>query len=129
GLVARFQRRDLRWAQGDGQQTVLDTVVRENVCERWGEDDAESVIAQRPYRVLARRAAAKIFSRKKDARAAILRRVQRKVLILFPLGIETPVIKQAVTVAGPRNALQELLGDDLVGVDVVAVQKRDDPGM
>jgi hypothetical protein len=37
-----------------------------------------------------------------------------------------PVEEEEFAVAGALNALQKLLGDDLVGVDVGAVQRRDD---
>src|SRR5262245_54791200 len=57
GLVAGFQSRDLRRAKSNSQQSVLDAVVREDVGERWCDDHAESVIAQRPNGVLPRRPA------------------------------------------------------------------------
>src|SRR6185437_14077280 len=38
-----------------------------------------------------------------------------------------PVVEQKLAVAGPLDPLQELLGDDLVGVDVRAVEHRDAP--
>src|SRR5581483_11220562 len=72
-----------------------------------------------PRRVLARRAAAEVAPREQDLRARVLRPVQLEV------GILHPVEEEELAVAGPLDPLQELLRDDLVGVDVAAVEHGD----
>src|SRR5450432_3984490 len=49
---------------------------------------------------------------------------QREGGIGLASGIKAPVKEQAILIAGPFGALQELLGDDLVSVHVFAVQQR-----
>src|SRR5205807_4862880 len=46
----------------------------------------------------------------------------------FPACLLGPVVEQELPEARALDALEELLGDDLVGVDVVAVQHADAAG-
>ena len=43
-----------------------------------------------------------------------------------PRRVAAPVVEQELAVAGALDALEELLGDDLVGVDVGAVERDED---
>src|SRR5204862_2215377 len=68
---------------------------------------------------LAGRAAAEVAAGDEDPRARCLRLVQLEAWIL------PPVEEQELAVAGALDPLQELLGHDLVGVDVRAVEHGD----
>src|SRR5690606_32047991 len=43
--------------------------------------------------------------------------------------IASPVPEQKLAEAGPLDALEELLGNDLIGIDVGAVHRDDAPGV
>src|SRR5262245_21021454 len=57
---------DLGFGEGDRQETVLQRIVLENLAERRRDHRAKAVIAQRPGRVLARRADAEVAAGKQD---------------------------------------------------------------
>ena len=54
---------------------------------------------------------------------------QDRVRLELDLAVADPVVEEELAEAGPLDPLQELLGDDLVGVDVGAVQDRDLPSI
>ena len=99
--------------QLDRQQPDLRAVRAEDVGERRRDDRLEAVVLQRPRRVLAARAAAEVAPVDED-------RVRRQV----PAGLLGPVVEEELAEAGALDALEELLGDDLVGVDVVCGRAR-----
>ena len=84
--------------------------------------DLEAVVLERPGGVLPRRAAAEVPSGDQDRRPGVLGPVQLERRVL------PPVVEQELAVAGALDPLQELLRDDLVGVDVGAVEHRDAAG-
>jgi hypothetical protein len=47
----------------------------------------------------------------------------------IPAGLLGPVVEEELAEAGPLDPLEELLGDDLVGVDVVAVRSLTAPAI
>ena len=97
----------------------------------------ETVVAQRPRRVLARGAAAEVLAREQDCRAAgsaagsarnpglsgALRVVHARLAVIEI----APLVEQVRAEARALDRLQELLRDDRVGVDVGAVERRDQP--
>jgi hypothetical protein len=64
-----------------GQQPVLQRIVAEDIGEGGANHGAEAMIQQRPGRVLARRAAAKVATHDQDLRAAIGRLVEHEARI------------------------------------------------
>ena len=42
---------------------------------------------------------------------------------------KAPVVEQELAEAGALNALQKLLGNDLVGIDVGAIERNDNSGV
>src|SRR6185437_2837663 len=78
--------------------------------------------------MLAGGAAAEVPSGDKNFRALIVRLVQRELRVRSAVRLQSPVVKQKFTIARALNALQELLGDDLVGVNVHRVQRRGQRG-
>src|SRR4051795_10364526 len=112
GDRAHVLDRQLDWEQAD-----LGAVRAEDVGEARRDDGAEAVVLEGPGRVLAARAAAEVAPGDEDL-------VARQV----PIGLLGPVVEEELAEARALHALEELLGDDLVGVDVVAVENRDRPG-
>src|SRR5687768_14044923 len=110
---------DLGGRQHHRQEAVLERVVEENVGERRRDHAAKAVVHQRPRRVLARGAAAEILAREQDLRSLEARLVEDELRVLAP-GAE-----QAFGEADALDRSQVLLRDDLVGVDVGAVERRD----
>src|SRR5436190_3099605 len=100
--------------QDHRKQADLGAVRVEDVGEAGRDDRAEAVVLQRPRRVLARGAAAEVPPGGQD-------RVARQ----HPPGLLGPVVEEELAEARALHSLEELLGDDLVGVDVGAVQDRD----
>src|SRR5262249_44150577 len=97
-------------------------VIGENVGKRWRNNCAETIVAQRPDGVFARRAATEILTGQKNACAAIPWLIQGKGRIRFALAIIAPVKEQDVAITRALNTLEKLFGDDLVGIDVVALK-------
>src|SRR5919202_1655800 len=114
GLAGPHERADLLARQPDGEQADLRAVGEEDVGEAFRDDRLEAVVLQRPRRVLSRGPAAEVRPRGED-------RVRRKV----PAGLLRPVVEEEAPEARPLDPLEELLGDDLVRVDVGAVQHAD----
>src|SRR6185503_7485150 len=111
---------DLVLAQHHGQEAVLEAVGEEDVAERRRDHAAKAEVHQRPGRVLARGAAAEVLAAEKDRRALVARLVEDKARVLAPRG------EQRVGEAGLLDGLQVFLRDDLVGVDVRPVERRDE---
>src|SRR5678815_4480014 len=111
---------DLGLGQGHGQEAVLQGVVLEDLAERGRDHRLEAVVAQRPGRMLARGADAEVAAREQDLRPLVARLVQHECRILAPRG------EAGVAEAGALDRLQVLLRDDLVGVDVRAIERRDE---
>ena len=101
----------------DRQQPDLGAVGVEDVGEARRDDRLEAVVLQAPWGVLARGAAAEVLAGDED-------RVGRQV----PVGLLGPVVEEELAEAGPLDALEELLGHDLVGVDIGAVEVADRAG-
>ena len=113
---------DLGVAEHDRQHAVLEAVVIENVGEAGGDDHAEAVILQRPRGVLAAGAAAEIAASQQDARALGGGLVKFEVGVERAIVVADPVPEQKFAEARPLDPLEELLGDDLIGVDVGAIE-------
>src|SRR5262245_24205660 len=111
---------DLGLRQGDRQEAVLQRVVLEDLPERRCDYGAEAVVAQRPRRVLARGADAEVLAREQDLRALVARLVEHELGVLAPRG------EAGVAEAGALDRLQVLLRNDLVGVDVRAVERNNE---
>src|ERR1019366_7055614 len=100
----------------DRQQPDLGAVGVEDVGEARRHDRPEAVVLQAPGSVLARGAAAEVLPGDED-------RVGRQP----PPRLLGPVVEEELAEARALDALEELLGHDLVGVDVGAVEEADRP--
>src|SRR5207237_444347 len=96
------------------QQPVLHRVAVEDVGEGGRDDRLEAEVLKRPYGVLARRPGAEVAPRDQD-----------RVWLQLDLAVADPVVEEELAEASALDPLQKLLGDDLVGVDVAAVEHRD----
>src|SRR5690606_41961848 len=67
---------DLILFQYDRQQAVLEAVVVEDVGKARRDDGAEAILVQRPRRMFARRATAKVLTRQQHAVALVAREGQ-----------------------------------------------------
>src|SRR5260370_37897545 len=74
--------------------------------------------------MLPRRTAAEILSRDQDAGALVARIIEYKIRVLLAIGAKPPIVKKEFSKAGFFNSFQELLRDDLVGIDVDPIQRR-----
>src|SRR3954447_4605932 len=110
-LPGGHQSLDVVLGQHDREQPDLRAVVEEDVRERGGDDRLEAVVLERPRRLPAARAAAEVRAGGED-------RVGRQV----PAVLLLPVVEEELAEAGALDPLEELLGDDLVRVDVRAVE-------
>src|SRR5258708_8648189 len=124
---------DLEFGQYDWQQAVLEAVVVENIGITRRDQRTEAKVVQRPGCVLARGAAAEILARKQNLRALVARLVQDEIGIWLPSGrlhswlamIQiTPGVEKIDAEPRAPDGFQELLRDDGVGVDVGAIQRR-----
>ena len=108
--------------EADEDDAVLAGVGEEDVGEGGGDDGAEAVLVDGPGGVLAGGAAAEVALGEEDFGALVLGLVEDEGGVgLAGVGAfldAAPVVEEEVFVAGALDAFQELLGDDLVRVDV-----------
>ncbi|MNE39609.1 hypothetical protein D3C80_1335710 [compost metagenome] len=125
-------------AEDDRQQAVLEAVVEENVGVARRDDTAETVLFEGPWRMLTARTATEVLAGQQHAGALVTVVVQDEVRVLRALAVVlirltdiqvTPLIEQVGAKAGALDRLEELLGNDLVGVDVGAIQRRNQAGV
>jgi hypothetical protein len=100
-----------------------------DVGEGRRDDGAEAVVGQGPRRVLAGGSAAEIRAREKDRGVTCRGMIELERRIGRAVGTIAPVEEQRRTEAGALDALQKLLGDDLVGIHVRAIERRDRAGV
>src|SRR5207253_3343668 len=93
-------------------------VVPEDVREARGDHGFEPGILERPDGMLAAGAAAEVLTGDEDHRARVLGAVQDE------LGVLPPGVEEELSEAGSLHALQVLRRDDLIGVDVGAVERQ-----
>src|SRR5205814_8256761 len=103
----------------------LYAVVNKNVSERPSKHSTKTKILHRPDSVFARRSATKILSRHKHACSGIAGLVQGKGGILRTVLAAAPVIEQKFAKASALDSFEELLGNDLVGINVGAIEWND----
>ena len=110
----------------DRHHAVLKAVIEEDVGERRRDHGPEAVVGQSPRGMLAAGAAAKVPPRQEDARPGRRRLVELELRVRRAVGQEPPVEEQILAKPRPLDPLEELLGNDLVGIDVGPVEGGDD---
>ena len=101
-----------------GQHTVLRGVAVEDVGEAGGDDHAETVVAQRPHRVFARRADAEIRSGDQNLALLIFGAVEHEIRVA------APCVEQRILEPGFLDPLEEHGGDNLVGIHIRAAERN-----
>src|SRR6202035_2220205 len=124
GVVEQLVEVFLRDA--DRQNPVLEAIIVENVAERGRDHAADAEIEQRPWRVLAARAAAEIVAGNQGLGVAVGRLVEDEIRVLATVVLVALFREQPLAKAGALDGLQILLGDDHVGVDIDDLQRRRD---
>src|SRR5690606_6611408 len=99
---------DLFFAQLDRQNAVLEAVVVENIGERRCDDAAEAVVQNRPWRVLAGRAAAEVGAGQQHFSALVTRFVQVEFRNDVALLIPSPFAGQELAEAASLDSFKEL---------------------
>src|SRR5712692_8063140 len=121
----------------DRQQAVLAAVVEEYVGVGRREERAKTVLGKRPGRVLPRASAAEVLARKQYAGALVARLVEDEIgveraartgLVRLAFAEVAPGIEEIRPEPRALDRLQELLRDDLVGVDIGAVKRCHEAG-
>src|SRR5215217_463528 len=112
GVAGLHHRPHLVLLEHHGQQTDLGAVRVEDVREAGRDNRLEAVVLEGPRSVLARRATTEVASGGQD-------RIPRQV----PSGLLRPVIEEELAESSALHPLEELLRDDLVGIDVAAVER------
>ena len=79
--------------------------------------------------MLARRAAAEVAPGDEDGRASVARLVQDERGVGRAVRRVAPVVEEELAEARPLHALEELLRDDLIRVNVRAVERGRDAGV
>src|SRR5215213_4205577 len=120
---------DLLLGKADREQAVLEAVVVKDIGKAGGDNRAESIVFERPGGVFSARTTAEVAAGEQDAGAFGVRLVQLEVGIERAVVIANPVPEQELSEAGSLDPLEELLGDDLIGVDVGAVEGDDFAGV
>ena len=116
------------FGKSHGQHAVANRVVPENVGKRRRDHDAKSGIEQRPGRVLTRGPASEICPRNQDRRPGVLRPIERECRVEVAAAAP-PIVEEKWTKPRPLDPLEKLLRDDLIGVHIGPVHRRDQSGM
>src|SRR5688572_18433617 len=102
----------------DRYDPALQAVRAEDLRKTRRYHRTEAELVECPDRVLARGSAAEVRAGDENARARVARIVEHE------RGIASPRLEESRAVAGPLDALQPMRGDDLVGVDIRAVERH-----
>src|SRR5699024_3055337 len=131
----REQVVDNRRIQHNRQHAVLETVVVENIGEAGCNNAMDTEIQQCPDRVFTGRTTTEIIPRQQNAGVTIACVIENEIRVFAARGdiyIQTalvqvtPLVEQKWPKAGTANRFQVLLRDNGIGIDVGAIQRRDD---
>lgn len=113
-------------ADDDGQHAVLEGVVEEDIGEGGGDDALDAEVEEGPGGVFTGTTAAKVGAGDdEDLRVAVDALVQDEGGVLGAV-LVAELVEQGAAKTGTLDGLEELLGDDGVGVDVGAVHRGGD---
>src|ERR1700731_1814586 len=118
---------DLVGLQRHRQKSVLQTVVVKDIGEPRRDRRAEARVVEPPHRMLARTAASEIVARDQNRRALVARLVQHEILVLAAVRITPPINKQPSLKPRPYHSLEKLLRNNLIGIDISPIQRRNHP--
>lgn len=125
GLGCNLGQRGLV-GDGDGQHAVFEGVVEEDVSEGGGNDAFDAKVEEGPGGVFTGATAAKVGAcHDQDGSVAVDALVEDKVRVFLAVGV-AEFEEGGAAQARALDGLEELLGDNGVGVDVGAVERRSD---
>ena len=122
---------DLLLWERDQKDAILGGIRVEDVGEARRDYATEAIIGECPGGMFAGGSATEVFVRDEDLSTLVAREVELEVWIwrlrarLFIAPV-APVEEQKLAVAGALNALEKLLGNDLVGVHINPVERGDE---
>src|SRR5436190_11407283 len=120
------------FGEGDRQQAVLAAVAEKYVGVGWRDERAKTVLGKRPGCVLPRASTAEVLARKQYAGAFVPRLVENEIgiepaarigFVRLAFVEVTPGIEEIRPESRALDRLEELLRNDLVGVDVGPVKR------
>src|ERR1700754_4346787 len=111
------------FADGDGQQEIVEGVVLKNVCEEAADDDVKAGVLDGPCGVFAAGPAAEVLSGYQDF-SLIGRVVENKIFFRCAVTVVAPVAEQVFAESVTAGGFEETGGDDLVGIDVLLVERN-----
>ncbi|MNT28401.1 hypothetical protein D3C72_1640870 [compost metagenome] len=124
GIDVVHQLLDHLPGQHHQQQAVVHGVRVEDLPEARRDDRLHAELLEPPHRVLAAGAAAEVGAAHQDAGAGVGGPVQHEIGARLAGGVEAVVVEHALGQPGLVDPAQELLGDDLVGVEVLEADGR-----
>jgi hypothetical protein len=72
-----------------------------------------------------RRSATEILSHYQNACARVTRMIENKRWVVLALAGATPIVEQKLTKTRTLNPLQKLLGNNLIGIHIRSMERRD----
>lgn len=117
---------DLFRRQGDRQTAILEAVVKKDVREGTRNHRPDTVVGQGPDRMLSAGTVSEILPGDQNRGPRELGPIQFELGIRTTIREEPPIKKKILPEAGPLDPLEKLLGNDLVGVDIGAIHRRDE---
>jgi hypothetical protein len=102
-----------------GNKPILNAVAGKDIGEGRCDNGAKTILAKRPDGVFSRRAASKVTARYKNGGSEEASIVENALRIL------TPIIKKEVAKTGSLNTIEKLLGDYLIGVDIIQPERHE----
>src|SRR5580704_5814 len=79
--------------------------------------------------MLARGTATEVPARNQNARAFKARLMQNELRIFLPVSTKPPVVKQKLPKSRLLDALQKLLRNNLIRIDINSIERRNPPAM
>jgi hypothetical protein len=113
------------FAQDYGEHTVFHAVIGEDVGERGRDEDAKTEILQRPHGMFPRRPTPEILSRHQNARARVAWIVEDERRVMLAIAGATPIVEQKLPKSCTLDPLQELFGNNLIGINIRSMQRCD----
>src|SRR5580700_2451592 len=113
----------------DGQNAVLEAVVVKDIRIARRQNRTKAIIENRPGSVFAARSASEIRARQQNRCILIARIIQHEIRIGIFTAVITPVVKKHAAITFAREKFQKLLWHHLIGVNVHAIERRDQPTM
>src|SRR5580704_10489319 len=131
GRGTLHQRLHLFLGQSNQQNAVLARVGMKNVGEGRRDHTTKAVVGKSPRGMFARGSTTEVLSRDQNLRILVVRMIQNEIRMrcagIRPFLNTPPIVEKKIAIAGAFDPLEELLGDDLIGIDILAIEGCDHP--